>query len=190
MDVGETYKNAGEQIKSLRKEKGMTLNDISNTTGLSISFLSLVENGKSGISFSNMQKVLKCFDCSIHNLIDEENGNRLVRFEEAQKIESEEDNVQILSLVISSRNKKIWPGLFIMEPGSSLGEFQHEGEEFAHVLQGKIEVILTNPNSKEKEKYILTEGDTIYYPSDFSHKYVNLSRQKSIFIAACTPPTF
>ncbi len=190
MGINEKPKDAGEQIRTLRKEKGITLKYIADATGLSISFLSLVENGKSGISFSNMQKILKCFDSSIHDLMENDNGKRVVKFEEAKKIRSDADNVKILSLVINSRNKKIWPGLFIMEPGSSMGEFQHQGEEFAHVLQGKIEVTLKNPKNKEIEKYILTEGDTIYYSSDYFHKYLNLSRQKSIFIAACTPPTF
>ena len=190
MNTNETPKNAGERIKKLRKEKRITLRDVSKATGLSVSFLSLFENGKSGISFSNMQKILKCFDSSIHDLIDIENGIRVVKYEEAKRIRSDTDGVKILSLVKSSINKKIWPGFFIMEPGSSMGEFQHEGEEFAHVIQGKLEVALTDPKTEEKEKFILTEGDTIYYPSNYLHKYANLSRQKSIFIAACTPPTF
>jgi transcriptional regulator with XRE-family HTH domain len=190
MNIDEKPNSFGGQIKSLRKENRITLKDISKATGLSVSFLSLVENGKSGISFSNMQKILKCFNRSIHDLAGENNRKRLVRFEEAQKIKSEADNVQILSLTINSKNRKMWPGLFTMEPGSSMGEFRHEGDECAHVIQGKVEVTLTNPDSKEEEKYILTEGDTIYYSSDYFHKYRNLSRQKSIFIAVCTPPTF
>ena len=185
-----TLRDAGQKLKKLRAAKGITLQDVSNATGLSVSFLSLVENGKSGISFSNMQKILQCFDSTIHDLIDTVDGVRVVRFEDAERIRSDIDGVRVLSLVKAAKNKKIWPGYFIMEPGSSMGEFQHEGEEFAHIIQGKIEVTLTDPKTAEKEKYILTEGDTIYYPSTHLHKYVNLSRQRSIFIAAVTPPTF
>lgn len=190
MNKNKTLQDAGESLKKLRAEKGITLQDVSNATGLSVSFLSLVENGKSGISFGNMQKILKCFDSSIHDLIDTVDGVRVVKFEEAERIRSDTDGVKILSLVKGAKNKKIWPGYFIMEPGAAMGEFQHEGEEFSHVIQGKIEVTLTEPTTGEKEKYILTEGDTIYYPSNYLHKYVNLSKQKSIFIAAVTPPTF
>ena len=180
----------GENLKKQRLLKGITLQEVANRTGLSVSFLSLVENGKSGISFANMQKILKCFDSSIHDLIDASNGMRVVRAEDSEQIFSDTDACRIISLVKGSKNKKIWPGLFIMEPGAVIGEFQHEGEEFSYIIQGKVEVTLTNPKTGDVEKYILTEGDTIYHPSTLLHKYANLSRQRSIFLAAVTPPSF
>ncbi len=191
-------KNIGKHLKKLRTAKGITLQDVSNATGLSVSFLSLVENGKSGISLANLQKILKCYDTAIHNLIDTSDDvkvvkseeARIVRSEEAKRIHSDTDDVKILSLVKGARNKKIWPGLFIMEPGTTIGPFNHEGEEFSYMIQGKIEVTLTNTQTGDTERYIITEGDTIYYPSTYLHTYVNLSKQKSIFLAAVTPPTF
>ena len=83
MNKNRTLEDAGKKLKKLRAERGITLQSVSNATGLSVSFLSLVENGKSGISFSNMQKVLKCFDSTIHDLIDTVDGIRVVKFEEA-----------------------------------------------------------------------------------------------------------
>jgi transcriptional regulator with XRE-family HTH domain len=192
-------KNIGENIKKLRLGKGITLQDVSDVTGLSVSFLSLVENGKSGISLANLQKILKCYGTSIHDLIDKSvedtkvvksKGSRVVRAEEAKRIRSDMDEVKILSLVRGAKSKKIWPGLFIMEPGSTIGPFSHDGEEFAYIILGKIEVTLMNSRTGDTEKYILTEGDTIYYSSTYLHTYVNLSKQKSIFLAAVTPPTF
>ncbi len=191
-------KNIGKHLKRLRATKGITLQDVSNATALSVSFLSLVENGKSGISLANLQKILKCYDTAIHDLIDtsddvkvvKSEDARVVKSEDAKRIHSDTDDVKILSLVKGASNKKIWPGLFIMEPGSTIGPFNHEGEEFSYMIQGKIEVTLTNTQPGDTEKYIITEGDTIYYPSTYFHTYVNLSKQKSIFLAAVTPPTF
>jgi len=199
-------KNIGQNLKKLRTGKGITLQDVSNDTGLSVSFLSLVENGKSGISLANLQKILKLYDTSIHSLIDASENMKDVRFKEARTVRSEEarivrseeakrihsyaDDCKVLSLVNEARDKKIWPGLFIMEPGTTIGPFNHEGEEFSYMIQGKIEVTLTNQETGDTEKYIITEGDTIYYPSTYLHTYVNLSKQKSIFLAAVTPPTF
>lgn len=190
IDNNEELTNFGQRLKKLRKLRKVTLQEVSDATGISVSFLSLVENGKSGISLANMQKILKRFDSSIHDLIDTTDDDRVVTAEDAKRILSDIDNVKILSLVKKAKNKKIWAGLFIMEPGTMIGEFQHEGEEFSHIIQGKVEVTLTDPSSGKIEKYILTEGDTIYHPSNMLHKYVNLSKQKTIFIAAVTPPTF
>ena len=181
----------GDRLKKYRVNRGITLEEVSKATGLSASFLSLVENKKSGISFANLQKILKCFNLSIHDLINPSIDNgRVVRFAEAERIHSDIDDVEILSLVNNSDQKKIWPGLFIMEPGASIGEVQHEGEEFSYVIQGKIEVTLTDTQTGRVEKYIIHKGDTIYYPSQFLHKYKNLSTKQTIFIAAVTPPTF
>ncbi len=191
--------NIGKNIKKLRLGKGITLQDVSDATGLSVSFLSLVENGKSGISLANLQKILKCYDTSIHDLIDtsvedmkvvKSRDSRVVRAEEAKRIRSDMDEVKVLSLVRGARNKKMWPGLFIMEPGATIGPFNHDGEEFTYMIQGKIDVTLINTQTGDTEKYIITEGDTIYYPSTYLHTYVNLSKQKSIFLAAVTPPSF
>lgn len=189
-DEKNDFQNVGQRLKKLRTERGVTLQDVSVATGLSISFLSLFENGKSGISLANLQKILKLFNSSIHDLIDAAEDDRVVKYEEARAILSDSGDVKILSLVKKARDKKMWAGLFIMEPGSTIGEFQHEGEEFSHIIQGKAEVTLKDPESGKVEKYILTEGDTIYHPSSFLHTYVNLSKQKTIFLAAVTPPTF
>ena len=174
-------KNIGKNLKKLRAIKGITLQDVSNITGLSVSFLSLVENGKSGISLANLQNILKCYDTSIHDFIDPPEAvkvvaseeARVVRCEEAKRIHTFADDVKVLSLVHGAKDKKIWPGLFIMEPGTTIGPFNHEGEEFSYMIQGKIEVTLTNTQTGNTEKYIITEGDTIYYPSTYLHTYVN-----------------
>ncbi|MCB2185640.1 MAG: cupin domain-containing protein [Deltaproteobacteria bacterium] len=197
-------KDISKKLKTLRNLKGKTLQDVSDATGISVAFLSLVENSKSGISLANLQKIMKYYGTSINDIInlDEEEerareeeaapatASRVVRFEEAKRIRSFKDDVKVLSLVHGAKGKKMWPGMFIMEPGATMGPFNHEGEEFGHIIQGKVEVILTNPQTGDTEKYILTEGDTIYYPSSFDHSYANLSRQKSILIATVTPPTF
>jgi transcriptional regulator with XRE-family HTH domain len=193
------HKKIGQNIKKLRLAKGITLKNVADATGLSVSFLSLVENGKSGISLANLQKILKCYDTSLHGFIDKtEEGrkvvksdkSRVVRAEEAKRIYSYADDAKVMSLVNEPRSKKIWPGLFIMDPDTTIGPFNHAGEEFSYVIQGKFEVTLVNTETGETEKYIITEGDTIYYHSTFLHTYVNLSKHKSIFLAAVTPPTF
>lgn len=194
-------KDISQKLKKLRSLKGNTLQEVSDATGLSVAFLSLVENSKSGISLANLQKIMKYYGTSINDLIDLEEeavgkdradsqAARVVRFEEAKRIRSYKDDVKVLSLVRRTKDKKMWPGLFIMEPGATMGPFNHEGEEFAHIIQGKVEIVLSDPQTGEAEKYILTEGDTIYYPSTLDHTYVNLSRQKSILLATVTPPTF
>src|SRR5699024_11472383 len=48
----------GEKIKKLRFERGMTLKDLSDKTGLSVSFLSQIERGSSSIAITSLKKLL------------------------------------------------------------------------------------------------------------------------------------
>ena len=49
----------GAKIKSLRKERKLTLKQIADQTNLSISFLSQVERSKSSITLESLKKSLK-----------------------------------------------------------------------------------------------------------------------------------
>ena len=56
--------------------------------------------------------------------------------------------------LLASGNKIMEPHLFRIAPGAgSGGSYDHEGEEFIHVLQGKLEVWLD-----EVERYVLEPG--------------------------------
>ncbi len=46
-----------EKIRNLRKEKNLTLKDLSEKTGLSISFLSQVENNSSSLAITSLKKL-------------------------------------------------------------------------------------------------------------------------------------
>ena len=47
-------KEVGSRIKALRKEKNMTLKNIADATGFSISFLSQLERGKSSATLESL----------------------------------------------------------------------------------------------------------------------------------------
>ena len=47
----------GITLKSLRKERKLTLKDLAAETGVSISFLSQVERGKSSVTLESLKKI-------------------------------------------------------------------------------------------------------------------------------------
>ena len=47
----------GERIKELRKERGMTLEELGNVVGLSKGNLSMVESGKQGLNAKNIKHI-------------------------------------------------------------------------------------------------------------------------------------
>ncbi|GAE00795.1 DNA-binding protein [Clostridium botulinum B str. Osaka05] len=53
-----------EKIRNLRKEKNLTLKDLGEKTGLSISFLSQVENNSSSLAITSLKKNCRCIKCT------------------------------------------------------------------------------------------------------------------------------
>lgn len=54
--------NIGNTIRKLRSHRGLTLKGLSETTGLSLSYLSLIERNKRDPSLSSLEKISSVFD--------------------------------------------------------------------------------------------------------------------------------
>jgi transcriptional regulator with XRE-family HTH domain len=63
--------NVGETIKQLRHEKGYTLKDFGEKIGMSVSFLSDIENGKSRPSLKRCKDIAEGFHVPVSLLLGE-----------------------------------------------------------------------------------------------------------------------
>ncbi|WP_432664273.1 helix-turn-helix transcriptional regulator [Wukongibacter baidiensis] len=61
----------GKRIKELRKQKKLSLKDLSERIDMSISFLSDIENGKSNPSLIRLREIAKGLDTTVSNLLGE-----------------------------------------------------------------------------------------------------------------------
>lgn len=59
----------GKRIRQIRKEKNMTLQQVSEKTGISRSNLSEVETGEHGCTSDTLSKLAKCFEVSTDYLL-------------------------------------------------------------------------------------------------------------------------
>lgn len=67
----------GKRIKDLRRQKKLSLKDLSSRIDMSISFLSDIENGKSNPSLNRLREIAKGLDTTVSNLLGE-NDNFIV----------------------------------------------------------------------------------------------------------------
>lgn len=63
--------NVGSKIKALRKQKNYTLKDMNSKTGISVSFLSDIENGRSNPSLDRLTDIANALDTSVSYLLGE-----------------------------------------------------------------------------------------------------------------------
>ncbi len=52
-------------LKNLREDKGLTQKQVAKLTGTTVTFISLLENGKRNASDNTKRKLAKIYDCEV-----------------------------------------------------------------------------------------------------------------------------
>ena len=164
----------GNHIKKLRKSKKMTLKRMSEETGLSIGFLSKIENGEGNPSINNIQKICYCLGITVNELLDPKN-ERVEEVEETEKesyiLRNDErsmlyDFAGIIRLE-SAFNENPHFKMDVLTVTGDTSKFftsMHQYDEIGIVAKGSLRVTLNNTDD-----YILHEGDMIVIRAQTSH---------------------
>lgn len=176
----------GQNIKLLRTLNNLTLDDVSQGTGLSTSFISLVENGKSDIALARLQKIAEFFEINAVDLFSPvlPQFKRVISLEEAPEVVSTSEGITTYLLSVDP-SRKMDPFYMVLEPGAGYDEPSvHQGEEFIFVIAGKLRVSLFSQQGNAPEEYTLNPNDTIYYASEIPHSYKNVGDGEVILIGS------
>jgi len=161
------------KLKKHREDEGYTLEEVSNAVGISPSYLSRIENGKTGVTYEILNKLAAFYGESTLRFFDIKNNedSEVIRKGEGKILLTGLQGVTIESL-INSDNDSFESVKFIVEPrcGDFKSHNHHSGEEFIHVLKGKLTVTLDDTT-----EFIIEEGDSIHFKSNRMHKWHNPS---------------
>ena len=69
------FENIGKKIRILRKRYSITLSDIASKTGISLSTLSLIENGKLVPTLKNLDEIATFFGVHISHFFEDNEGD-------------------------------------------------------------------------------------------------------------------
>lgn len=186
-----TAHNPGVALRALRRQRGWTLAEIGARTGLPISTLSKIENGKMSLSFDKLTRIAQGLEVDIGELFssqspvgnDSFSGRRsITRAGEGYAIRTEHyDHLYPASELL---NKRLVP-IVAEVHARSLEEFgeliRHTGEEFALVLEGAIEL-----HSELYAPARLEAGDSIYFDSAMGHAYLAAAPGPCRVLAVCS----
>jgi transcriptional regulator with XRE-family HTH domain len=177
----------GVNIRTLRQEKNISIKELSEQTGLTSSFLSQLEKGKTMPSISSLKGIADKLNTTISYLVGEDNfvPSPVVREKERQHVRYAH-GMSMFFLASRDQNKQMEPLLFQLSEKASSGKkpYKHFGQEFVLVLKGEMEVKLND------QLYNLRKGDSIYFNSNIPHSFRNLNKGKTEAIWVDTPPTF
>ncbi|MDR0884907.1 MAG: XRE family transcriptional regulator [Clostridiales Family XIII bacterium] len=183
----------GEMIKALRKEKHMTLRDLSKKCNLSIGFLSQLERGLTTIAVDSLQEIAIALgvDLSYFFTVTNESNHddKIIRSYERTVSFSEKDKYIHQYLSSNITNHKIFPEIELLVPEENMHQykdviFSHKGEEFIYVIEGILTV------NYDHKIFKMHPGDSLLMHSTVAHNWYNSTNQMVKILVVRYPNPF
>ena len=178
----------GPKIKTIRRSKELTIDDLAKETGLSKSFLCNIENGNTSPSLASLEKIAATLrmpltfffltDDIVPRVVKPEQRSRTIFGSDGRTVE-----------FVSAR-----PGgeieMFILDipvrqsDQADAACHTHKGEECHLVLNGKLEAYYGN------ERLMVEAGDSFHWDGTVPHKVENIGDVPARLVVSLTPPSF
>ncbi len=176
----------GRRLRSLRHAAGKTLEQVAADMGMTSSTLSTLERTSQGVSFKTLHDLADYYGTTVSRLSGEEREDvpTLIRSGEWRSWPATTPGVTVQ--LLAEGRTMMDCHRFVLAPGAtSEGAYRHEGEEFIHVLAGRLELVLDSD-----QFFDLLPGDSLYFESRRYHSWRNRHDGETILLWINTPPTF
>lgn len=170
--------NISNTLKKTRAEKGLTLEETSNLTGVSKAMLGQIERAESTPTISTLWKIATGLKISFSEFLSNvENNNNVVMIEGLEPV-FESDGKMILYNVFPFNPLTGFEYFYIkLLPGAHHVSTPHKTstEEYVVVTEGTLDIVI---NSK---KYTLKAPSALSFKADEFHEYNNPYAEEVIF---------
>lgn len=193
-DNGFGLGDPGRVLRSIRAAKGWTLAEVRDLTGLSISTLSKLENGKIGLTYDKLMKLGRGLNVDMAQLLGEnyQSNNEAPRLVSGRRVVTRSGEERVVSTgayeytfyAADLLNRSLHPMLLDIKIRSmdEIEDFtRHAGEEFSYVLEGAVDF--------HTELYAPTRlnvGDSVYFDAGMGHAYVAAAPGPCRILSVCT----
>lgn len=161
--------DVGARLRSIRKQKNITLSMLAQHTGLSVGYLSNLERDLSSPTLENIQRICAALDVPLIKLLESKNWDRnVIRANEREIIFEQKNLIRYESLNFGP--EKLDGLIIVVEPHCEYKKrWTHAYDEIGLVLDGELTIYIGN------EQHKLYSGDAFYIPAMTNHSLSNLS---------------
>lgn len=171
----ENIQKIGYSVRAHRKRKGMTLQQLSTATGLSIGYLSNLERNTNSPTLVNLQKICEALDTSFYQLLEHNSKEQIIiRHNEREPLIYEESNMLFENIDFGLPNESF---MYMTTEPDSTGNglcWEHEYDEVGTIIKGHLTLFL------DDQYYELDEGDTILIKAYTKHGYFNTTSERCV----------
>lgn len=166
----------GSKIKGIRESRNLSVEEIAESSGLTVDQINSIENDENLPSLGPLIKIARAMGVRLGTFMDDNDalGPVICRAKDREK----ESSISFSNGAVDARKHMEYHPLAQQKAGRHMEPFvidinpedktefnlsAHEGEEFIYVMNGEVEI------EYGKEKYTLHEGDSIFYDSIVNH---------------------
>ncbi len=173
-------KSISSNIKKIRLQKKMTLQELAERTGLTKGYLSKVERSAKAPPYSTLNRIAGALGVEVTTILKKDvaplhdTSFFMGRKRDERLIRETSDfaGYDYIVLGAGKPGKNMEP-FIIYAPFEIARMYQHEGEEFFYVMDGRLEFIYGD------KTYTLETGDHVYFDSRTPHSGRSLGDKKA-----------
>jgi XRE family transcriptional regulator, regulator of sulfur utilization len=160
----------GERLRVLRRARGASLAAVAEATDMSVSFLSLLESGKTDVTISRLLRLGSYYNVPITDLLPtRDDGPLIVRA--AQKTTHTQPGAEVAT-IRAPGERSLGADLLTIEPGGELKTSADLSvDAFVHVLEGALELVMPDA----KLAVTLDAGDSMFFRREGARTFRNPS---------------
>lgn len=179
--VDQELARSSQRLGELRSERGWTLDELAERSGLSKPFLSRLEAGDRRPSIAAVLTLARVYGVSIGAIFEPSTVESCIVVRGAQAKQRKGDGLIYTPLSSGQRFANLQPiRLTICADRVGDKRYQHEGEEWVYVLAGAVRLALG------EKTYELASGDAAHFDSRIPHRLSAMGEKDAeVIVVAC-----
>ena len=181
----------GREVRAFRRKKGITVADLSQSTGLSIGMLSKIENGNTSPSLTTLQTLAHALSVPLTSFFRGfEEARVAVHTKSGEGVELEREGTRanhqydlLGHIGANASGVIVEPYLITLSDEADIfPTFQHGGIETIYMLEGEVDY------RHGDDIYPLKPGDTLFFDADAPHGPQVLVKLPARYLAIISYP--
>ena len=166
-----------KNIRRLRKERNLSMEELAKLSGVSKSMLAQVERGGGNPTLSTLWKLSNGMKVPFDALtVRPKTPYEIVKISEIQPLSEDNGKVKNYPLFPDDENRRFAVYYLELEPGSYWQSEPHlrGTTEFITVFGGAIEIVA------DSQSFMIGEGESIRFKGDTTHSYRNTGTKTAV----------
>lgn len=170
--MNESIEAISANLKEARENRGLSLDQLAELTGVSKSMLRQIETGKSSPTIATIWKIANGLHLSFTALLRKPEVRAEVKsFKAGSILTAEEEKYRLYPLVPFDPHQSFETYYFEIDPGTTYSGEPHQGDiyEYVFVTRGQLEIMVAD------KTFTLRENEFLKFEANHSHSYKCIS---------------